>query len=124
MDVVAGPQQHMRSFLDPALCFLCEQSLTALQNATRIVDTAQDYWEKNSFNIRLHGRKYLCEGCVHHVATALGYVTQEKAQQLIDAADGLRAHVEELEKASDLSEFIKQTVTTAMTAATPTAAKE
>jgi hypothetical protein len=121
LDIAAGPGQPARSFLDPSLCFLCEQSLTALQHATRIVDTALDYWEKNPQWARLSGRKYVCEGCAHHVALALGYVTGPEHRILIEENAALAQRLAEQEKLVDLSGAIQDAIDKALAAATPTA---
>lgn len=107
--------------MDPSVCFLCEQSLTALQQSTRIVDTVLDYWRKGHETSRLFGRKYVCEGCTHHIASAFGYVTGPVHNALIEENEALGQRLMVLEKVADIQGLLKDALAKAVEAVTPTA---
>ncbi len=114
MLIAASPDTQARKFLDPSVCILCEQSLTALQQSTRIVDTALDYWPKGHETSRLIGRKYICEGCTHHVALALGYGTPAEVLTLQATVAALQTELAESNRQLDLSGSVKSVLQSAI----------
>ena len=64
------------------LCFLCEKAIDHPKE--KAIRTGHEF--DPLFHTPLAGDKYVCEGCVHTLASVLGYITPEQAETLAETA--------------------------------------
>ncbi len=123
MEIIAGPDLPHVHLPAPSVCFLCEGA--PQQSVERVVDTALDYWPDKGYQVvPLTGRKFVCEGCAHHIANALGYVRGPEHDGVVSDRAALQAELDEARKAADISGLIARTVAEAVAAATPVPPKK
>jgi hypothetical protein len=88
MDVFGkGTDEPSRPLLPPGTCWVCENS--PQQEGMKVIDTRRNARAGGSMSHE-SVRKYVCEPCARELGAAVGMITPEEHEQILDVAEGRR----------------------------------